>query len=234
MAADSTVSLVEADVLARGAIGRDHRTGRPVRRRHRRASSARFRRAIERVDTLPPGATAVNERHRTSASSARAARQLLDVRPDAGEQDLRRAFRRAARVAHPDGGGTSGDLAALRAARDLLLDGSTAMTTPRWTGAGLRPSPTPARQSSRPAVAASPSRRSWRQSKGSLNTMRTPHVGLFLGAILGFALIVEGFGEMLIVALFAGLGWLVASVLSGTIDVGEVLSSQRDRSAGRR
>jgi hypothetical protein len=66
------------------------------------------------------------------------------------------------------------------------------------------------------------------------NTMRTPHVGLFLGAILGFALIVEGFGEMLIVALFAGLGWLVASVVSGSIDVGEVLSSQRDRSAGRR
>lgn len=66
------------------------------------------------------------------------------------------------------------------------------------------------------------------------NTMRTPHVGLFLGAILGFALIVEGFGEMLIVALFAALGWLVASVLAGTIDVGEVLSSQRDRSAGRR
>ena len=55
--------------------------------------------------------------------------------------------------------------------------------------------------------------------------MRTPHVGLFLGAILGFALIVEGFGEMLIVALFAGLGWLVASVLSGTIDLGEVLSN---------
>jgi hypothetical protein len=66
------------------------------------------------------------------------------------------------------------------------------------------------------------------------NTMRTPHVGLFLGAILGFALIVEGFGEMLIVALFAALGWLIASVVSGTIDIGEVLSSQRDRSAGRR
>jgi len=66
------------------------------------------------------------------------------------------------------------------------------------------------------------------------NTMRTPHVGLFLGAILGFALIVEGFGEMLIVALFAALGWLVASVLSGSIDLGEVLSSQRDRNAGRR
>lgn len=64
--------------------------------------------------------------------------------------------------------------------------------------------------------------------------MRTPHVGLFLGAILGFALILEGFGEMLIVALFAGLGWFIASVVSGSIDVAEVLSTQRDRSAGRR
>jgi len=66
------------------------------------------------------------------------------------------------------------------------------------------------------------------------DTMRTPQVGLFLGAILGFALIVEGFGEMLIVALFAALGWLIASIVSGTVDIGEVLSSQRDRSAGRR
>jgi len=64
--------------------------------------------------------------------------------------------------------------------------------------------------------------------------MRTSHVGLFLGAILGFALIVEGFGEMLIVALFAAIGWLVASVLSGSVDLGEVLSAQRQRSAGRR
>ena len=64
--------------------------------------------------------------------------------------------------------------------------------------------------------------------------MRTAHAGLFLGAILGLALILEGFGEMLIVALFAGLGWLIASVLAGTIDLGEVLSNQRDRNAGRR
>jgi hypothetical protein len=64
--------------------------------------------------------------------------------------------------------------------------------------------------------------------------MRTAHVGLFLGAILGFALIVEGFGEMLIVALFAAIGWLVASVLSGTVDLGEMLTAQRQRNAGRR
>ena len=64
----------------------------------------------------------MNEWHRTPVSSTRAARQLLDVRRDADEQELRRAFRQAARVAHPDGGGTSGDLADLRRARDLLLD----------------------------------------------------------------------------------------------------------------
>jgi curved DNA-binding protein CbpA len=50
-----------------------------------------------------------------------AARQLLDVDVDASEQDLRRAFRRAVRAVHPDGGGTSGDLAALRSARDVLV-----------------------------------------------------------------------------------------------------------------
>lgn len=64
--------------------------------------------------------------------------------------------------------------------------------------------------------------------------MRTAHVGLLLGAILGFALIVEGFGDMLIVALFAGIGWLVASVLSGSVDLGEVLSAQRERNSGQR
>lgn len=63
--------------------------------------------------------------------------------------------------------------------------------------------------------------------------MRSSHVGLFLGAILGLALILEGFGQMLIVALFAALGWLVASVVSGSLDITEVLSSQRQRSGGR-
>lgn len=63
----------------------------------------------------------MNERHYTSVPSLVAARQLLDVCPGASEQDLRRAFRRAVRAAHPDGGGSSGDLAALRTARDLLL-----------------------------------------------------------------------------------------------------------------
>ena len=66
--------------------------------------------------------------------------------------------------------------------------------------------------------------------------MRTSQAGLFLGAILGFALIVEGFGDMLIVALFAAIGWIVAGVVGGSLDIGEVISAQRNRNAtgGRR
>jgi hypothetical protein len=56
-----------------------------------------------------------------SAVSPVAARQLLDVCRDATEQDLRRAFRRAVRAGHPDGGGAGADLAVLRTARDVLL-----------------------------------------------------------------------------------------------------------------
>jgi hypothetical protein len=62
----------------------------------------------------------VNARHSTGLTPV-VARQLLDVTIDVSEPDLRRAFRRAVRVAHPDGGGSSGDLAALRSARDVLL-----------------------------------------------------------------------------------------------------------------
>ena len=150
------------------------------------------------------------------------------------EQDLRRAFRLAARAIHPDGGGPSGDVAALRAARDLLLQAPHGDDHP---GGRERVFVRRRRRLTRAADRLLQRRRHAGRDanrKVRVITMRTPHVGLFLGAILGFALIVEGFGEMLIVALFAALGWLVASVIAGTIDVGEVLSSQRDRSAGRR
>jgi len=63
----------------------------------------------------------VSAPHDTSAISPVAARQLLDVRLGATEHDLRRAFRRAVRAGHPDGGGTATDLAVLRSARDALL-----------------------------------------------------------------------------------------------------------------
>ncbi len=52
-------------------------------------------------------------------------------------------------------------------------------------------------------------------------------IGLFTGLIIGLALALGGFGDALIVA-FAGLvGWLVAKVLDGDIDLSEYLSGRR-------
>ena len=59
--------------------------------------------------------------------------------------------------------------------------------------------------------------------------MRSSQVGLFIGAILGLALVLKGFGEMLVVALVALTGWVVARVLEGEIDLAEVLGSRRGR-----
>ena len=53
--------------------------------------------------------------------------------------------------------------------------------------------------------------------------MKEAQVGLILGALLGLALILEGFGEMLIVALASLIGWVVARVLQGDLDVGELI-----------
>ncbi len=61
--------------------------------------------------------------------------------------------------------------------------------------------------------------------------MRSTQVGLLFGGLLGLALILEGFGDMLIVALFGALGWLVARALDGDLDLNEMLSSGR-RAAG--
>jgi hypothetical protein len=63
--------------------------------------------------------------------------------------------------------------------------------------------------------------------------MRATHVGLFLGAILGVVLVVNGLGDMLIVALIAAIGWVVAAAVTGEIDLGELVDrSTSDR--GRR
>ena len=58
--------------------------------------------------------------------------------------------------------------------------------------------------------------------------MTTTVVGLFVGLFLGLALAFGGFGDMLIVAFFGALGYLVAKVLVGELDVTEYLGS-RDR-----
>ena len=57
--------------------------------------------------------------------------------------------------------------------------------------------------------------------------MSSPQFGLLLGAILGLALILEGFGDMLIVALIALVGWIVARVIEGDLDLNDVLSGGR-------
>jgi hypothetical protein len=53
--------------------------------------------------------------------------------------------------------------------------------------------------------------------------MNGTQIGLILGALLGLALILEGFGEMLIVALFSLIGWVVARVIQGDLDVGDLI-----------
>lgn len=56
----------------------------------------------------------------------------------------------------------------------------------------------------------------------------TTLVGLFVGLFLGLALAFGGFGDMLIVAFFGALGYLIAKVLVGELDVTEYLGG-RDR-----
>jgi hypothetical protein len=64
--------------------------------------------------------------------------------------------------------------------------------------------------------------------------MKTTRFGLLLGAIFGYALVDQGFGEMLVVVLIAAIGWVIASVLTGDLDVGELLDRSRSKSTPRR
>ena len=61
--------------------------------------------------------------------------------------------------------------------------------------------------------------------------MKTSQFRLLLGAIFGFALVSRGFGEMLVVMVVAAFGWVVASVLTGDVDVADLIErSSRGRS----
>lgn len=65
--------------------------------------------------------------------------------------------------------------------------------------------------------------------------MRTTDVGVLIGAVLGSVLVFRGLGEMLIVALAIAIGWVVAAVISGEVDVGAVLDrSSRGRPRSQR
>lgn len=60
------------------------------------------------------------------------ARALLCVRPHASTDEIRTAFRRAVRSAHPDGGGDAAVFRSLVAARDLLLATARPATARAW------------------------------------------------------------------------------------------------------
>ena len=53
-------------------------------------------------------------------------------------------------------------------------------------------------------------------------------IGILIGLALGLALAFGSFGQMLIVALFAVIGFVVAKVLEGDLDLGSYLSRRRE------
>ncbi len=57
--------------------------------------------------------------------------------------------------------------------------------------------------------------------------MQPTVVGLFTGLLLGLTLVLTDFGDMLVVALFGAVGYLVMRVVEGEIDLGEVVERAR-------
>lgn len=57
--------------------------------------------------------------------------------------------------------------------------------------------------------------------------MSRTNMGILIGLALGLAFVLGNFGDMLIVALFAGIGLVVAKVLDGDVDVNRYLGSRR-------
>jgi len=54
-------------------------------------------------------------------------------------------------------------------------------------------------------------------------------VGTLVGLALGFALAFGSFGDMLIVALFGALGFGVAKIISGELDLSLYFTGRRDQ-----
>ena len=52
-------------------------------------------------------------------------------------------------------------------------------------------------------------------------------IGILVGLALGFALAFGDFGQMLIVALFAVIGFVVAKILDGDLDLSQYVSGRR-------
>ncbi len=64
--------------------------------------------------------------------------------------------------------------------------------------------------------------------------MQTTTVGLFVGLILGLALVLEGFGAMLVVGFAGAVGHLTAKVIDGELDLSEYLAGSESRPPSRR
>jgi hypothetical protein len=54
-------------------------------------------------------------------------------------------------------------------------------------------------------------------------------VGLFTGLVLGLVLVLTDFGDMLLVAFFGAIGYVVMKVVEGELDLGEVMERTRRR-----
>jgi DnaJ-domain-containing protein 1 len=65
-----------------------------------------------------------NRGEKSEPLSLKEARDLLGVSQTASKAEIREAYNRLMRMAHPDHGGTTGLAAQLNAARDRLLKGS--------------------------------------------------------------------------------------------------------------
>ncbi len=58
--------------------------------------------------------------------------------------------------------------------------------------------------------------------------MQRSTIGIFVGLLLGLAFVLGSFGDMLIVALFTVIGFVVAKVLDGDIDLSQYVSGRRN------
>lgn len=59
--------------------------------------------------------------------------------------------------------------------------------------------------------------------------MQTKLAGLVTGLAIGLAIALGGFTEACVVALFGLVGWLVAKVLDGEVDIQQYLDGRRQR-----
>ncbi len=57
--------------------------------------------------------------------------------------------------------------------------------------------------------------------------MQSTTIGLFAGLLLGLALVLGNFGDMLIVALFGAIGVVVMKVIEGDLDLSQLTNQQR-------